>query len=122
MTPGLPDVRDTLTIDSDSYDIFRLDQIEGAARLPYSLKVLLENLLRNLDGHLVTQEQVQALAAWDPAAEHGSEIQYSPARVLLQDFTGVPCIVDLVAMRDAMTALGGDPRLINPLIPAELVI
>ncbi len=122
MTPGLADVRRTLTIDSASYDIFGLDQIDGAARLPYSLKVLLENLLRNLDGHLVTEEQVQALAAWDPAAEHGSEIQFSPARVLLQDFTGVPCVVDLVAMRDAMTALGGDPRKINPLIPAELVI
>jgi len=84
--------------------------------------VLLENLARNEDGVLVTADQVSALASWDPAAEHGSEIQYTPARVLLQDFTGVPCVVDLVAMRDAMAAFGGDPQKINPLIPAELVI
>jgi len=114
--------RDRLTVGDNAYDIFRLDRIDGVDRLPYGLKVLLENLLRNQDGRLVTAEQVQALAAWDPAATQGSEIQFSPARVLLQDFTGVPCIVDLVAMRDAMTALGGDPRKINPLIPAELVI
>jgi aconitate hydratase len=114
--------RSRLTVGDASYDVFRLDRISGADRLPYGLKVLLENLLRNEDGHLVTAEQVQALAAWDPSAEHGSEVQFRPARVLLQDFTGVPCVVDLVAMRDAMTALGGDPRRINPLIPAELVI
>jgi aconitate hydratase len=114
--------RDRLTVGDDTYDIFRLDRIDGSERLPYGLKVLLENLLRNQDGRLVTAEQVQSLAAWDPAAAHGGEIQFSPARVLLQDFTGVPCVVDLVAMRDAMTALGGDPRKINPLIPAELVI
>jgi aconitate hydratase len=96
--------------------------MDGAERLPYSLKVLLENLLRNEDGRLVTAEQVQAIAGWDPAAAHGGEIQFTPARVLLQDFTGVPCVVDLVAMRDAMTDLGGDPKAINPLIPAELVI
>jgi len=114
--------RDRIIVGDASYDVFRLDRIDGVGRLPYGLKVLLENLLRHEDGRLVTAEQVQALAAWDPSAEHGSEIQFSPARVLLQDFTGVPCVVDLVAMRDAMTALGGDPRKINPLIPAELVI
>ncbi|HVV77086.1 MAG TPA: aconitate hydratase [Mycobacteriales bacterium] len=120
--PNTFGARDALVVGDARYDVFRLDGIDGADRLPYGLKVLLENLLRNEDGHLVTAEQVQALAAWDPSTEHGSEIQFSPARVLLQDFTGVPCVVDLVAMRDAMTALGGDPRKINPLIPAELVI
>ncbi len=114
--------RDRLPVGDTAYDIFRIDRIDGTLRLPYGLKVLLENLLRHEDGHLVTAEHVQAVASWDPAAKHGSEIQFTPARVLLQDFTGVPCVVDLVAMRDAMTALGGDPRRINPLIPAELVI
>ena len=94
----------------------------ASSRLPYSLKVLLENLLRYEDGMLVTAEQISALAGWQPAAEHGAEVQFTPARVLLQDFTGVPCVVDLVAMRDAMAALGGDPSRINPLIPVELVI
>jgi aconitate hydratase len=111
-----------MSVGDQTYEIHRLDRIEGSERLPYSLKVLLENLARCEDGHRVTAEQVSALASWDPAAEHGSEIQYTPARVLLQDFTGVPCVVDLVAMRDAMSALGGDPQRINPLIPAELVI
>jgi aconitate hydratase len=114
--------RDSLVAGDASYEIFRLDAIPGSERLPYSLKVLLENLLRNEDGVLVTAEQVQAVAGWDPEAAHGAEIQYTPARVLLQDFTGVPCVVDLVAMRDAMVALGGDPQKINPLIPSELVI
>ncbi|MEO6957300.1 MAG: aconitase family protein, partial [Antricoccus sp.] len=114
--------RGTLMVEDDEYEIFRLAAVDGSARLPYSLKVLLENLLRCEDGTLVTADQIAALAAWDPAAEHGSEIQYTPARVLLQDFTGVPCVVDLVAMRDAMVALGGDPHKINPLIPSELVI
>lgn len=113
---------DRLTVDEQSYLIHRLDRIDGSARLPYSLKVLLEDLLRNEDGHLVTAEQVQALADWDPAAEHGQEIAYTPARVLMQDFTGVPCVVDLVAMRDAITDLGGDTKRINPLCPTELVI
>ena len=90
--------------------------------MPYSLKVLLENRLRNEDGRLVTADQVQRLAGWDPGAAHGGEVRFTPARVLLQDFTEVPCVVDFVAMRDAMTALDGDPRKINPLIPAELVI
>ena len=114
--------RERLTVGELTYEVFRLDRVDGAARLPYSLKVLLENLLRNEDGALVTAEQVNALGAWDPTAESGTEVQFTPARVLLQDFTGVPCVVDLVAMRDAMADLGGDPRRINPLIPAELVI
>ncbi len=114
--------RDLLQVGAESYEIFRLDKVEGAARLPYSLKVLLENVLRCEDGVIVTADQVQAIAAWDPAAEHGTEIQFVPARVLLQDFTGVPCVVDLVAMRDAMKAFGGDPQKINPLVPVELVI
>ncbi len=116
------DTRAQLKVGDATYEIRRLDHIDGSARLPYSLKVLLENLLRNEDGHLVTAEQIAALSTWDPTAEHGSEVQFSPARVLMQDFTGVPCIVDLVAMRDAMAVLGGDPHRINPLIPTELVI
>ena len=114
--------RDQLTVDDTSYQIYRLDRIKTAHRLPYSLKVLLENLLRNEDGHLVTREQVQALADWKPQSTQPQEIQYTPARVLMQDFTGVPCVVDLVAMRDAIIALGGDPKQINPLVPSELVI
>jgi aconitate hydratase len=114
--------RDSLTVGDESYEIFRLDRMACSARLPYSLKVLLENLLRNEDETLVTAEQIRAVAAWDPKAEQGAEIQYTPARVLLQDFTGVPCVVDLVAMRDAMVSFGGDPQKINPLIPSELVI
>jgi aconitate hydratase len=114
--------RERLTVGELAYEVFRLDRVDGATRLPYSLKVLLENLLRNEDGALVTAEQVNALSAWNPTAESGTEVQFTPARVLLQDFTGVPCVVDLVAMRDAMADLGGDPRRINPLIPAELVI
>ncbi|KIG16873.1 Aconitate hydratase [Enhygromyxa salina] len=116
------DARANLDVGGKTYEIYRLDVIPGYQRLPYSLKVLLENLLRNEDGALVTKQQVQAVASWDPLAEHGAEIQYTPARVLLQDFTGVPCVVDLVAMRDAMAAFGGDPQKINPLIPSELVI
>ncbi|MBX3091184.1 MAG: aconitate hydratase [Cryobacterium sp.] len=111
-----------LTVGGKKYEIFRLDAVPGSERLPYSLKVLLENLLRNEDGTLVTADQVRAVADWNPGADHGAEIQYTPARVLLQDFTGVPCVVDLVAMRDAMAAFGGDPQKINPLIPSELVI
>ncbi len=114
--------RGSLAVDGKSYEIYRLDAIPGAERLPYSLKVLLENLLRNEDGHLVTAKQVSAVAQWVPDAEASREIQYTPARVLMQDFTGVPCVVDLVAMRDAMSELGGDPTKINPLIPGELVI
>ena len=111
-----------LNVNGAAYRIFRLDAIEGAARLPFSLKVLLENLLRNEDGRMVTAGQIQALAGWDPAAEPSEEIGFTPARVLMQDFTGVPCIVDLAAMREAMTALGGAPARISPLRPAELII
>jgi len=114
--------RDTLTVDDTAYRIHRIDRVPGSGRLPYSLKVLLENLLRTEDGHLVTRPQIEAVAHWDPRSEHNPEIQFSPARVLMQDFTGVPCVVDLVAMRDAMTARGGDVTRINPLIPTELVI
>src|SRR5699024_633344 len=114
--------RDQLDVGGKSYEIHRLDRIEGSARLPYSLKVLLENLLRNEDGRIVTAAHVEAVRDSDPSSEHNPEIQFTPARVLMQDFTGVPCVVDLVAMRDAMTELGGDPSAINPLIPAELVI
>src|SRR5665648_48785 len=118
------DARAQLVVGELAYDIFRLDRIEGADRLPYSVKVLLENALRNEDGDLVTADHVRQLGAWDPAgaAQASTEIQFTPARVLMQDFTGVPCVVDLVAMRDAMTAAGGDPRKINPLIPTDLVI
>ena len=114
--------RDQLVAGDETYGIYRLDRVNVAHLLPYSLKVLLENLLRNEDGHLVTAGQVAALAAWEPSGQSRTEIQFTPARVLMQDFTGVPCVVNLVAMREAMTALGGDPAKINPLIPTELVI
>jgi len=111
-----------LNVDGAAYRIFRLDAIDGAVRLPFSLKILLENLLRNEDGRMITAGQIQALAGWDPAAEPSEEIGFTPARVLMQDFTGVPCIADLAAMREAMTALGGAPARISPLRPAELII
>jgi len=114
--------RATLTVGGTDYTIFRLDAVPGAERLPFSLKVLLENLLRTEGGLHVTADDVRALAGWDPAAEPSVEISYTPARVLMQDFTGVPCIVDLAAMREAMGELGGDVTRINPLAPAELVI
>jgi aconitate hydratase len=118
--------RSTLRIGSSEYEYFRLEALEreglGVKRLPYSLRILLENLLRHEDGVTVTADDVRALAAWDPAAPAQREIAYTPARVLLQDFTGVPAVVDLAAMRDAMAALGGDPARINPLQPVELVI
>ena len=114
--------RATLTVGENDYEIHRLDAVEGAERLPFSLKVLLENLLRNEDGVNVTADDIRALAAWDAAAQPSTEIQYTPARVILQDFTGVPAVVDLAAMREAMVELGGDPSRINPLVPAELVI
>ena len=107
---------------ASSYEIYRLDAVEGSHNLPFSLKILLENLLRNEDGANITAEQVTALAQWDPGKEPDTEIQFTPARVILQDLTGVPAVVDLAAMREAMQALGGDPTKINPLIPAELVI
>ena len=114
--------RAALEVAGERYEIYRLDAAEGSARLPFSLKILLENLLRNEDGANITASQVSALAGWDPAAEPDTEIQFTPARVILQDLTGVPAVVDLAAMREAMQALGGDPTKINPLIPAELVI
>src|SRR3954454_19690532 len=108
------------------YSYFRLKSLEetgvNLTRLPFSLRVLLENLLRHEDGRTVTRDDIQFLASWDPKAEPSREIAYMPARVLMQDFTGVPAIVDLAAMRDAMKTLGGDPQRINPLQPAELVI
>ncbi|MBV8155072.1 MAG: aconitate hydratase AcnA [Candidatus Eremiobacteraeota bacterium] len=118
---------DTLRAGDRSYAYFRLDALERAgiatlARLPYSLKILLENLLRNEDGRSVTRADVEALARWSPQARHEKEIAFRPARVLLQDFTGVPCVVDLAAMRDAMAGMGGNPKAINPLQPVELVI
>src|SRR5947208_15406431 len=114
--------RATLSVGGRDLTIYRLDQVDGSGRLPYSLKVLLENLLRNEDGLNVTPDQVRALAAWDPDAEPDTEIQFTPARVVMQDFTGVPAIVDLATMREAMRDLGGDATKINPLAPAELVI
>src|SRR5689334_3753858 len=114
--------RAALQVAGERYEIYRLDAAEGSASLPFSLKILLENLLRNEDGANVTASQITALAGWDPAAEPDTEIQFTPARVILQDLTGVPAVVDLAAMREAMQALGGDPTKINPLIPAELVI
>jgi aconitate hydratase len=114
--------RDSLAVGDQTYEIYRLDAVEGSERLPFSLKILLENLLRTEDGAHITAEDVRALAAWDPSAAPSREIQYTPARVLLQDFTGVPAVVDLATMREAMRDLGGDPDRINPLAPAELVI
>ncbi|RLK49448.1 aconitate hydratase [Microbacterium telephonicum] len=114
--------KSTLTVGDTDYEIFRIDTVAGYEKLPFSLKVLLENLLRTEDGANVTQAQIQALGSWNPDAEPDTEIQFTPARVVMQDFTGVPCIVDLATMREAVTALGGDPDKINPLSPAEMVI
>ena len=114
--------RDTLNVGGVDYEIFRIDAVEGSHRLPFSLKVLVENLLRTEDGANITADQIRALGAWDAKAEPSTEIQYTPARVVLQDFTGVPCIVDLATMREAIVDLGGDPQKVNPLSPAELVI
>jgi aconitate hydratase len=114
--------RSALSAAGQEYEICRLDAVKGSDTLPYSLKVLLENLLRNEDGANVTAAQISALGEWDPHAEPDTEIQFTPARVILQDLTGVPAVVDLAAMREAMRQLGGDPKKINPLIPAELVI
>jgi aconitate hydratase len=114
--------RAALEVAGEQYEIYRLDAVDGSDSLPFSLKILLENLLRNEDGVNITAQQVNALASWDPGQEPETEIQFTPARVILQDLTGVPAVVDLAAMREAMQALGGDPAKINPLIPAELVI
>ncbi len=111
-----------LQVGANSYEIFEITGLEGAKTLPFSLKVLLENLLRTEDGANITAAQITALAQWDPAAEPDTEIQFTPARVIMQDFTGVPCVVDLATMREAIAELGGDPAKVNPLAPAELVI
>ncbi|WP_368499672.1 aconitate hydratase AcnA [Herbiconiux sp. A18JL235] len=114
--------KDTLEVGDKSYEVYRIDKVEGHEKLPFSLKVLLENLLRTEDGANITSEHIRALGSWVPTAEPDTEIQFTPARVVMQDFTGVPCIVDLATMREAVGALGGDPTKINPLAPAELVI
>src|SRR5580658_8723304 len=116
--------KSTLTSGADTVSFFSLAALGeyDLARLPFSLRILLENLLRHEDGRTVTADDIRFLAQWDAAAEPSREIAYMPARVLMQDFTGVPAIVDLAAMRDAMRSLGGDPEKINPLQPAELVI
>src|SRR5947199_4755794 len=119
------DARSGLVVGDRSYEVFRLDALQASydvARLPFSLKVLLENLLRGEDGESIQAQDVEALARWDARAEPATEIAFTPARVIMQDFTGVPAVVDLAAMRDAMREMGGDPRRINPLAPAELVI
>jgi aconitate hydratase len=125
VTSNTFDAKATLTVGARSYEIFRLDALQAKydiARLPFSLKVLLENLLRNEDGESIRAQDIEALAEWDAGAEPTTEISFTPARVLMQDFTGVPAVVDLAAMRDAMRAMDGDPDKINPLAPAELVI
>src|SRR5260370_24045340 len=116
--------RTTLTVGAQKYEILGLNALKGRKvdRLPYSLKILLENLLRFEDGVNVTKNDIEALLGWDPKALPNYEIAFTPARVIMQDFTGVPCIVDLAAMREAIVRLGGDPQRVNPLAPAELVI
>src|SRR2546427_8629745 len=118
--------RSTLQVGKKEYEIYRLDALDkqgiSTAHLPFSLRILLESLLRHEDGRNVTKEVIGALAAWNKDSKPDQEIAFTPSRVLLQDFTGVPCVVDLAAMRDAMKALGGDPAKINPLVPVELVI
>ncbi|WP_345205739.1 aconitate hydratase AcnA [Fodinibacter luteus] len=116
------DAHGTLEVGEQSYEIYRLAAVEGSESLPYSLKVLLENLLRTEDGANITADHIRALGGWDENAEPDTEIQFTPARVIMQDFTGVPCVVDLATMREAVAELGGDPSRINPLAPAELVI
>jgi aconitate hydratase len=118
--------KSTLSVEGTDYEIFRLDAVTGEGldvdSLPFSLKVLLENLLRTEDGADITADDIRALAGWDETAEPDKEIQFTPARVIMQDFTGVPCIVDLATLREAAADLGGDPSKINPLSPAEMVI
>ncbi len=119
------DARATLSVGDRSFEIYRLDALQSkfdVARLPFSLKILLENLLRNEDGESIRAADIEALATWNASDEPSKEIAFTPARVVMQDFTGVPAVVDLAAMRDAMSAMGGDPAKINPLVPAELVI
>ena len=126
MTANSFGAKDTLAVEGTDYTIYRLASVEArfpqVKALPFALKVLLENLLRTENGLSVTKDDIEALANWDAKAEPSTEIAFTPARVLLQDFTGVPCVVDLASMRDAMKRLGGDPAKINPLVPCELVI
>ena len=114
--------KSVLNVNATEYEIFDITRVAGATNLPFSLKILLENLLRHEDGANITAEQIKALAAWNPTADVETEIQFTPARVIMQDFTGVPCVVDLATMREAIAELGGDPTKVNPLAPAELVI
>src|ERR671931_2891146 len=117
--------RDTLEVSGNEYEIYRLDSLQSSydvARLPYSIKVLLENSLRLEDGESVTRDHVETIAKWDAKAEPSEEIPFQPARVLMQDFTGVPAVVDLAAMRDAMEDLGGSPSAINPQVDVDLII
>src|SRR5881394_4150621 len=118
--------RSTLKVGDKSYEIYRLDALDkqdiSTTHLPFSLRILLENLLRTEDGRNVKADDIRALASWNGKSRPEKEIAFTPSRVLMQDFTGVPAVVDLAAMRDAMTKLGGDPALINPLQPAEMVI
>src|SRR5690242_6000668 len=116
------DAHGTLEVGEQSYEVYRLASVEGSESLPYSLKVLLENLLRTEDGANITADHIRAVGGWDENADPDTEIQFTPARVIMQDFTGVPCVVDLATMREAVADLGGDPARINPLSPAELVI
>ena len=113
---------DVLKVGDKSYDYYRIADLEGVDHLPYSLKVLVENLVRNIDGANITDEQVRELLAWDPAADPSHEIQFTPSRVVMQDFTGVPCVVDLATMRDAVKSLGGDPEVINPQVQSDMII
>jgi len=114
--------RTSLEVSGKSYEIFDITKLPAAATLPFSLKILLENLLRTEDGANITAKQIEALASWNPDSQPDTEIQFTPARVIMQDFTGVPCVVDLATMREAIAELGGDPSRVNPLAPAELVI
>lgn len=113
---------DTLAVGESSYDYYRIADLEGIDHLPYSLKVLVENLVRNEDGANITDAHVKALLDWDPAADPSEEIQFTPSRVVMQDFTGVPCVVDLATMRDAVKALGGNPEVINPQVQSDMII
>jgi aconitate hydratase len=125
MTPNSFGAKATLQVGERSYEVFRLDALQArydVARLPFSLKILLENLLRNEDGEAIRAQDIEALATWNAREEPSKEIAFTPARVIMQDFTGVPAVVDLAAMRDAISEMGGDPAKINPLVPAELVI
>ena len=116
------DAKSSLEVSGKNYEIFDITKLPAAATLPFSLKILLENLLRTEDGANITAKQIEALASWNPDSQPDTEIQFTPARVIMQDFTGVPCVVDLATMREAIAELGGDPTRVNPLAPAELVI